>query len=103
MGAVESFALPAWSPNVTFARGRNKRALVAVSLGRRTLPGLFSVFSHHGFQEEPTLGSGEPWRKPEGVCELGSPTVARIWSSDLPLYYLSDACTGSSLQTLGET
>lgn len=48
MRAGERLALPAWSPDVTFARGRNKRALVAVSLGRRTLPGLFSVFSHHG-------------------------------------------------------
>lgn len=54
MGAGESFALPARSPHVTFARGGNQRALVAVSLGRRrTLPGLLSVFSHHGFQEEP--------------------------------------------------
>lgn len=55
MRAVGSFALPAWSPNVTFARGRNKRALVAVSVGRLTLPGLFSGFSHHDFQEEPRL------------------------------------------------
>lgn len=46
--------------------------------------------------------AGSRGEKPEGVCELSSPTVARIWSSDLPLYYLSDACTGSSLQTLGE-
>lgn len=73
MGAVERFALPAWSPNVTFARGRNKRALVAVSLGRWTLPGLFSVFSHHGFQEEPTLSSGEPWRKTRGCVWAQQP------------------------------
>lgn len=65
--AVESFAFPAWPPNVTFAVGRNKRTLVAVNLGRRTLPGLFSVFGHHDVQEEPRLGSAEPSNEPEGV------------------------------------
>lgn len=51
--AVEGSALPARPPHVTFAVGRNERTLVAVRLGRRTLPGLFSVFGHHGSQEEP--------------------------------------------------
>lgn len=67
MRAVERFAFPAWSPDVTFAVGRNERTLVAVSLGRRTLPGLFSVFSHHDLREEPRSGSGELLNKPEGV------------------------------------
>ena len=68
MRAVESFAIPAWSPNVTFARGRDERAPVAVSRGRWTLPGLFSVFSHHdGPQEEARRGSEEPLKNPRGV------------------------------------
>ncbi len=44
------------------------------------------------------LAAGE-LSKNEGVCELRSPTVAHIRSSDLPFYYLSDAFTGSSHQT----
>lgn len=67
MRATESFALSAWSPDGTFARGRNKRALVAVRLGRWTLPGLFSAFSHHDSQEEPRLGGGEPLKSPTGA------------------------------------
>lgn len=50
MRATESFALFARPPDVTFARGkRDEWALVAVSLGRWTLPGLLSVFRHHDF------------------------------------------------------
>lgn len=67
MGAAGSFALPGRAPDVTFTERGNKRTLVAVSLGRWTLPALFSVFSHHDVREEPRVGSGEPVNGPEGV------------------------------------
>lgn len=42
--------------------------------------------------------SGQPLKNPRGVS-CAAPTDARIWSSNLPLYYLSDALTGSCLKS----
>lgn len=68
--AVEGSALPAWPPHVTFAMGRNERTLVAVRLGRWTLPGLFSVFGHHDLQEEPRFDSKWLLDKPDGLTAM---------------------------------
>lgn len=67
MRAAGGFALPGRAPDGTFTERGNKRTLVAVSLGRRTLPALFSVFSHHDVREEPGGGSGEPVSGPGRV------------------------------------
>lgn len=112
--AVESFTVPARPPSVTFAGGRNKRDPVAVSLGRWTLPGLFSVFSHHAFPRGvPSLSNGSearsegdnPHRKqnkknPEG-CEQSSTTVALyLCLGSAPFTTWVMLSLGFSLQTL---
>lgn len=68
--AVEASALPARPPHVTFAMGRNERTLVAVRLGRLTLPGRFSVFGHHDLQQEPRFDSGRLLDKPDDVTAV---------------------------------
>lgn len=66
-GAVEASGRP---PRVTFAGRRSERTPVAVTLGRWTLPGLFSVLGHHGSQVEPRFDSGRLLDEADGLTAV---------------------------------